>query len=396
VAAALLLAGCGAGRSSPQSVSKGFSATASSLVAKPAGTTTAGPPVGALPASMLGPDPLASGRSVPWSLVGPGWILATGSASAHSKVSLYLIDPAGGRYLIGPVPPGTLLADWSGDGQRALFVSPSGSSFVNSLGLRTVVDVMDLRTGSTPGFSLQPGDPPAVSFTRPDGTALLVQRAPAMAGAVTAERYSLAGSVQQVYPTAYFGYAESPDGTLLATTTQNGGTDIITNSGRPVRALAPPAGGTYCSSNWWDNTDLLESCRKGYWLQPWVGGKPRELVPTKDGGGPLWKLPSGYYSYSYSSHGVACAVSLVKLNADGTVTWLRPPGMANSATLTILGTYDGRLAIVASPSSCSSHKSGTPTAMELTWYDPVADTVTPLLGGTAGGDIRRAILFGDG
>jgi hypothetical protein len=61
-----------------------------------------------------------------------------------------------------------------------------------------------------------------------------------------------------------------------------------------------------------------------------------------------------------------------------------------------LGTYDGRLAIVASPSSCSSHKSGTPTAMELTWYDPVADTVTPLLGGTAGGDIRRAILFGDG
>lgn len=393
VVATLLVAGSGVGSSSPLSASKGSSTTSSSSVAQPAGTTTSGRTVTAALPTMLGLNAQASRTSVPWSLVGSGWILATGSVSAQSRVSLYLIDPDGGRYLIGPVPSGTLLADWSGDGQRALFVSPSGPSFVRSLGLTTAVDVMDVRTGSTSGFKLPPGDPPTVSFTRPDGTALLVERIPAMAGAVSAGRYSLAGSVQQVYPVAYFGYTESPDGTLLAATTQNGGTDIITNSGRPVRVTAPPAGGTYCSSSWWDDTNLLESCRNGYWLQAWEGGTPTELIRTEDGGEPLWKLPSGYYSYS--SPGVACAVTLVKLDPDGAVTRLQPPGMANSATLAGLGTYEGRLAIVASPGSCS-HRSGAPTTLEVAWYDPVTGTVTPLFGGTAGGDLRRAILFGNG
>ena len=82
--------------------------------------------------------------AVPWSQVGPGWMLAMWSPvpglSAGEQAppgtptyqtattTLYLVDPAGGRYAITTFPPpgdgsNPRLVDWSGDGTRALFAT---------------------------------------------------------------------------------------------------------------------------------------------------------------------------------------------------------------------------------------------------------------------------------
>jgi hypothetical protein len=94
----------------------------------------------ALPA--LGMEAPAS--QIPWNQVGAGWILATWSPTqgptprqtppqpAAAPVTLYLLDPLGGRYAITTLPveasqgsgdPGhsPRLVDWSGDGRHALF-----------------------------------------------------------------------------------------------------------------------------------------------------------------------------------------------------------------------------------------------------------------------------------
>jgi hypothetical protein len=82
--------------------------------------------------------------AVPWPQVGPGWMLAMWSpvpglaackqappgtpTDQTATTTLYLVDPAGGRYAITTFPrPGDgsspTLVDWSGDGTRALFAT---------------------------------------------------------------------------------------------------------------------------------------------------------------------------------------------------------------------------------------------------------------------------------
>ena len=83
-------------------------------------------------------------ETIPWSQVGPGWMLATWSPVSGTSpgeerppnepsrdtatTTLYLVNPEGGRYKIADFPPpgeaaGFELADWSGDGSKALFHS---------------------------------------------------------------------------------------------------------------------------------------------------------------------------------------------------------------------------------------------------------------------------------
>ena len=112
---------------------------------------------------------------IPWNEVGSGWILSTWSPapglgpgqgppagqSAVAPTTLFLVDPAGGRYaittfpLVPPAGPGDLghtpvLVDWSGDGRRALFedygADPNGPG-------RTTMTEVDLATGAKHGFT---------------------------------------------------------------------------------------------------------------------------------------------------------------------------------------------------------------------------------------------------
>ena len=142
----------------------------------------------------------------PWSQVGQGWMLAAWKPDKPSGVqspsgtaeqepaptTLFLVDPAGGRYRMATLPaqpanspvPEDLVA-WSGDGRRALLDN----------GLSSEVAILDLRTGTSTEFSLGAGAKP-LGFTAPDGLAILGE-----AGANPArprlERFSLTGAIQQ-------------------------------------------------------------------------------------------------------------------------------------------------------------------------------------------------------
>ena len=106
---------------------------ATACVATPVASSAS--PVASSPASPPRPALLALGQqgsrqSVPWSQVGSGWLLATltegGAKRGAEQEALYLVDPAGGRYLLATLPAGEALQDWSGDGARALLTSVSG------------------------------------------------------------------------------------------------------------------------------------------------------------------------------------------------------------------------------------------------------------------------------
>ena len=118
----------------------------------------------AVPATANADTPAARGveaplAAVPWLQVGPGWVLATWSpvsgrrpgetapsgepAYQTAVTTLYLVDPAGGRYAITTfAPPGDgsrpELVDWSGDGSRALFKSggPGSSTVITEVAAR--------------------------------------------------------------------------------------------------------------------------------------------------------------------------------------------------------------------------------------------------------------------
>ena len=103
--------------------------------ASPTVSATAAPPE----AQPAGYGVEATLDTIPWSQVGPGWLLATWSPlTGHMpgppppdqpdpetvKTALYLVDPQGGRYPITSFGPGRgsdfEVIDWSGDKSRAL------------------------------------------------------------------------------------------------------------------------------------------------------------------------------------------------------------------------------------------------------------------------------------
>src|SRR5690242_15801469 len=96
--------------------------------------------------------------TIPWSQVGPGWMLALWSPAISHRpgekgapnepdpatvtTTLYLVDPAGGRYPITTFPPGSTarLLDWSGDRSHALFYATKPGSSHNETAI-----AVDLR-----------------------------------------------------------------------------------------------------------------------------------------------------------------------------------------------------------------------------------------------------------
>src|SRR5262249_12342503 len=121
-------------------------------------------------------------EAVPWSQVGPGWTLALWSpAPGHGageappdtptprdvSTTLYLVDPAGGRYAITPFRPSSdgppQVIDWSGDGGRALIDAHRPASSA------ALIEV-DLHTGTQTTLDVD-GRP---QYTRPNGKAVLL------------------------------------------------------------------------------------------------------------------------------------------------------------------------------------------------------------------------------
>jgi TolB protein len=314
--------------------------------------------------------------------------------------TLFLVDPAGGRYNMDTLPaeppnspvPRDLVA-WSGDGQRALLA--------NSLSSK--VAVLDLRTGASTEFSLGAGARP-LGFTAPGGLAIL-----ASAGADPArprlERFSLTGTREQAYPASFTGGGRydgasavySPDGTELVVGTSSA-MELMTNAGQVIRSLRVSSPVGNCTPVcWWTPATLLASCFPAgstspqLWLVPASGARATALTASPAAHGDLgdlsaWPLPgAGTY---VQDEGACGYLYLGKLQSNGQTTPVSVPGVPSGHSTIVIGSYGGKLAIQAN-TACG----GLPSLM---WFAPATNTVTPLLGGAAnGGYTGGALLFGE-
>ena len=167
---------------------------------------------------------------------------ATAAGPADSQTAtttLYLVDPAGGRYAITTFPPpgeqaSPELVDWSGDGSHALFDAQYAKP--------PMAIMVDLHTGRQTTLTLQ-GSP---RYSRPEGKALLLSTPPGPGSRLAAlDRVDLAGNHQLTYPTDKLGspfngnYLSTPDGTQLVLGT-SAGLVLMGNDGTPASDFADP------------------------------------------------------------------------------------------------------------------------------------------------------------
>ncbi|WP_260739047.1 hypothetical protein [Mycobacterium sp. SMC-2] len=364
------------------------------------------------PTAHAGPEAMAAHGveaplgAVPWSQVGPGWMLAMWSPvpGLHhgespppgsptwrtAATTLYLVDPAGGRYPITTFPPpgdgdSPKLVDWSGDGTRALFSNIEKG--------QTVITEVNLRSGTQKTFTVE-GTHPNPRYTRPSGKALFLDRWE-MAGPGSLQRVDLAGNHQLTYPVGpdYRGYLATPDGTQLVLGTASG-LGLMGNDGVPGKAL-PIAGQKDCSpTRWWDagSTIALTRCDSSagsqLWLVPIDGGKPTALTAPNTGHGPdygdlnAWQLPAGTYVQAAGACGV---VYLAKLNDDGTTSKVSVPGVKGDSVV-VIGVNGGNLDLKA--------RAGCGGGQALIDYNPATGTSTVLLGPPVnGGGVINAVPY---
>ena len=110
-------------------------------------------------------DTRAQPAGVPWSHVGPGWVLAQYTTAAPEggktgPVTLYLISPGGARYQLArwrDFRSAPELVAWSPDGKRALFQVFSGKGGAEQL---------TLATGRMSTFVMQ-GNATPIGYTTP-------------------------------------------------------------------------------------------------------------------------------------------------------------------------------------------------------------------------------------
>jgi hypothetical protein len=328
----------------------------------------AGTAAGGAAARPAGPAPAAARAGVPWSHVGPGWVLAqytpaqAGPGGRSGPVMVYLISPGGTRYQLASWPSSRtapVLIAWSPDGKRALFEVFSGKGGVEQL---------TLATGQVSTFVLQGAATP-IRYTTPDGLNIVGGR-PSGTGTSLA-RYTLSGRLASPLGYSADGQAlYAPSGTEFVTGVTNG-LKLVSNTGTVLRLLPVPwTNANSCSTvRWWDSGTVLASCEQPggdgprLWLVPVSGARPTALTPLRSPGtgdfGDIdaWQLPSGLYLQSLG----ACAVlQIFKQAPAGSVTLVTVPHTeGDNHVLSALGS---RL-LVEAPTSCEG-------GISLLWFDP--------------------------
>jgi hypothetical protein len=328
-----------------------------------------------------------------------------------ATTTLYLVDPAGGRYAIttfGPSRDGSPeLIDWSGDGSRALFKA-------HGPGSSTTFTEVDLHTGTTttlPPLSIDSSYPDP-HYTRPNGKALLlattenvIWRAGVRVGSVPGRlvRADLAGNTQLTYPTDKLvstvtgEYLSTPDGTRLVLGTSTG--LVLMGNDGTVGSTLSIRGQTDCTPlRWWDgklSTTVLAKCSADQgsqlWLVPIDGGAPTALTAPNNGQQApdlgnvnAWQLPAGTYVQYLGGCG---AIHLGKLGADGTATPVSVPDVNVHHSILVVGVNGGDLDLEAMVAGCAPSQS-------LIDYNPAAGTSTVLLGPPLnGGAVIAAVPY---
>jgi TolB protein len=321
---------------------------------------------------------------VPWAKVGPGWVLAEYSAtvvpdsSAKPRlgpVSLYLIDPAGGKYLMyrwkerqGQSLPA--LIDWSADAAKALIGQQP-----NEVGYPpTRVMQLTLATGAVTSFHV-PWNVYPQAYATPDGGAMLAtsgdQRIKLIRYCLTGRRGPALASAENLE------FSESGSGVVAVSGTT--GIKLVDATGRIIRWLPVPgaqAAAAGCGPiRWWNARTVLAVCpQHGLWLIPADGAAPRHLSPARNGHGVdpngdvgAWALPSGLYLQAV---GACSQLYIVRQLPSGRVQSVNIPGTYgnNNRIINSLGT---RLLVRA--------QTGCPGSDSLLWFDPATRAVQMLL-----------------
>jgi hypothetical protein len=332
--------------------------------------------------STLADGQVGTRSQVPWRLIGPGWTLAeftTGSDRAARPVTLYMTDPAGGRYRMyrwaASQAPWQLIA-WSGDKRRALIEQPGGK--------RPIMHQLALATGQVTTFRLPSAAATALSYTEPNGENILI----ANHGIA---RYSLAGTIQArlISGSEYNSVLSSASG-LTEVVNGNTGVELVSNAGGLIRRLPVPGAsaklGGCLPVRWWSSGVALVSCTANtvifaprLWLVPVSGAAPAALTRLRNGHGPdygdldAWRLPSGLYVEALGG----CGTRFIgKQAANGTVRVINVRG--SSGNNVVVATSGNRM-LVREFSECFPSSS-------LVWFNPATGSVRNALIAPAGGD----------
>ncbi len=309
---------------------------------------------------------------MPWRRVGPGWALAQywpgrfadpGQAKA-APVTLYLISPAGHRYLLrrsAATKSPSYVTDWSGDKTRALLFNLQSGR----------VEQLTLATGRASPIRLPAQVSPfTISYTRPAGQGLLASRP--VHGGTQLVRLSLTGRLVKVLAsgprdgTAVY----STSGATIAVAGATGLQLVSTNGGVIRRLPVPRTGSSGCRpTRWWNSGTILATCvargarRDRLWLVPASGARPRPLTAQHGPHSPdpgdinAWRTSGGLYLQAASSTG---SVLIFRQRPNGVLRAVKVPG---SARINWIASTRGSRLLVNQESPCAGSDS-------LLWFSP--------------------------
>ena len=312
-------------------------------------------------------EPVTSAQpaGVPWSHVGPGWVLAQYTTAAPEggktgPATLYLVSPGGARYQLARWPDfrtAPELVAWSPDGKRALFQVFSGKGGAEQL---------TLATGRMGTFVMQ-GNATPIGYTTPRGLNIVGTRLSGNSTIVA--RYSLAGRLVRSLGSG--GALYSPSGTEFAAGASRG-VKLVSNRGALIRQLPVPgtSANTCNPVRWWNSGTILASCSPPgsgvprLWLVPVSGARPKALTPPRNpnrsgdlGDLDAWQLSSGLYLQAAGPCGV---LHIYRQAPGGSIRLITVPHTnGDNRVLTARGS---RL-LVEAPTDCTG-------SVSLLWYDP--------------------------
>jgi len=355
---------------------------------------------------MVGAGRTASRAAVPWKNVGPGWTLVTYTTAtpfaARPKAgatTLYLVDPAGGKYVLHrwprvPAYGGVNLLAWSGDGKRALLeVAKSPTSNSQQL------DQLTLASGKLTRLPL-PASAIPVSYTRPDGLAVLAYLNLSSPAKVQLVRYSLTGALEKVLFTQKTGSSGgsvnagsstpyNPAGTAFAATVTSSGittaghTVLISNAGGLIRRYS--SAGSCGFVRWWTATSLLTgNCAgKRLFVTPVGGARTTPLTPATTSSflrlDNAWLLAGHTYVQLY---GPACGSGSLGVVRNGRLATIPVPKLG--AGPAIVTASKSSLLIVAQQCQGSSG---------LVWFNPLNKAEVKVLNSNQGQGVFGWVPF---
>jgi hypothetical protein len=330
------------------------------------GICTAGLLAGALLSAGTATAQSQAQTRIPWSGVGPGWVLVqyTTGAPTQRMTTLYLVGPSGAKYALRTSRNEQFsLVAWSGDKTRALLHDDAAGK----------AEQLNLMTGKLTTFAMG-GQASPIGYTLPRGLNILALQSHGSSFALA--RYSLAGQLLKVLVRskwAAFGVAYAPDGATLAVAGPTG-VELVSNAGGVIRQLDVPGTDPTvgCTpERWWNASTILAACiakstnsEPRLWLLPASGARPTAVTPQRRAGHDLgdfdaWRLTSGLYLQSEGACGVT---EINRQAANGSVTPVNVPGTSN--TDNVIVSAAGPRLLIEPEGACRVEAPG------LLWYNP--------------------------